>query len=447
MRFSSTNKSLMGVSSISLLLLATTTFPLIQAASIFPRQAETCGGNKELSQCGNAFPSDFCCPANTECKSLNVKDGISAICCPKGQDCSFLLPITCDITALNATLHPDNQVHLANSSAVELPKCGSKCCPLGYSCKGDMCSADNGSTPPSGTPTGSPTPSSTDTSSVSQTATAEFPPVVKVEQGFNAKSFAAGFFPGIILGVLATLGIMWLIKKRRDLNEKNRYSGDFGHVARTISDPIYDPARAARVDFIRRGSHSAQNSPNSTTGFMNNRNNNKPTGGGLTPRIKSMWERTPRLGALGFSSSSSAFPSNGLPANPAPPAPAIRAGDHRDPYRTPRQTPRQATSSRSRATSIGTASINNHARRPSISQHENRPFVARSESQETIDILMPSNSDSLLRPPKAPGMRENNRWTQDSNTTTVTKLMESVGYGEADREKVRNFQATPGQAR
>ena len=365
----------------------------------------------------------------------------AAICCPAGSDCSFIQPITCDIKQLNATLHPGNQIHLKNTTVVELQKCGAQCCPLGYACQNGMCAVDITSSPPSSTST--PESVGTQAPVASQTAGIKFPPEVTVQTGFDGKSFVAGFFPGIVVGVLLTLAILWLIKKRREIKEKNRYSGDFGHVSRTISDPIYDPVHAARTDFIRRGTvKSNHNSPTSTTGFVS-----KPATqpGGLTPKIKSMWERTPKLGLGNFGNHQ--IQTSTLPSNPRPPPPAIRAGN-RDPYITPQRTPARTVSTRSRSTSIGTASIRHYK------PQQQRPLTRRSNSSETIDVLMPASSDlqrppSFLQPPRAPAMAQNNnRFTHESTNTTFTKIMESVGYDQNTRNEVRNYKGTtPGQAR
>ncbi|KAH7132106.1 hypothetical protein B0J11DRAFT_217126 [Dendryphion nanum] len=430
------------LSRISLLLLASSSILIpTQAANIFLRQNQQCGGQSGLSQCGSGFPSEFCCPTGTTCRALGTKVGASAICCPTGTDCSFIQPITCDITQLNATLHPGNQIHLKNTTVVELPKCGSQCCPLGYSCQNGMCAVDSTSSPSSPTSTASSV--GTQAPVASQTATSNFPPVVHVQPGFDGKSFVAGFFPGMVVGALLTLAFIWLIKKRREIQEKKRYSGDFGHVSRTISDPIYDPMHAARTDFIRRGTvKSEHSSTTSTAGFVK-----KPATqpGGLTPKIKSMWERTPKLGFSNFGGHS--LQTDTLPSNPRPPPPAVRAGN-RDPYITPQRTPARTVSTRSRSTSIGTASI-----RHNKPHHHHRPVARRSESSETIDVLMPAPSESLqrppsfLHPPRAPGMGNSNRYTHESTNTTFTKIMESVGYDQNTRNEVRNYKGTPGQAR
>jgi hypothetical protein len=146
-------------------------------------------------------------------------------------------------------------------------------------------------------------------------------------------------------------------------------------------------------------------------------------GTGLTPRIRSMWDRTPKIN-FGFNS--------GVPANPAPPAPAVRAG-YGDPYSTPRNPPRRVHSQRRTS-----KSSRNHPETQQRSHQETqqRPAADRVESTETIDVLMPA--PSFLEPPKAPGMREN-RFTADSGTTTFTKLMERAGFDDSGRQEIRNY--------
>lgn len=389
-----------------LLLFISSIVPTAQSSHMFIRQASTCGGKSSLQQCGAGYPSDFCCPTGTKCINLDSTDVQSVICCPTGSDCGIIQTITCDVSQLNATLHPENQMHLSDTNGVELPTCGSSCCPLGYKCQSNMCFKV---TSPSLSPTSaSPTPSATKPGSASQTSSCPVAPI-QTNSGFNGSSFAAGFFPGILIGALGTIGLMWVIKKRRESQAKERFSGDFGHVARQISDPIYDPQHAARTDFMRRGSRSAQTSPNSASDLVYNDKSNHQPVHGLTPRIKTMWDRTPKLN-FGFSS--------GLPSNPAPPPPAIRAGNSQDPYTTPRHTPRRK-----------------HRSHGSTRSHH-RPEPARTGSTETIDVLMPA--PSFLEPPKAHGMREN-RNTSDTTNTTFTKLMERAGFDDEGRKEVRNY--------
>ncbi|KAI8935656.1 hypothetical protein NX059_007180 [Plenodomus lindquistii] len=425
------------LSRISILYLAVSAVASVHASSLFPRQAATCGGNDALQQCGSTFPSSFCCPKDTKCMSLNSATVQSVICCPTGQDCAFIQTITCDINQLNATLHPDNQMHLSDTTDIELPKCGDKCCPIGYTCNGGMCTKDT--TTPSATTsptsTSRPTPSSTTPASASQTSGCLPPANTSSQQSFDGKSFAAGLFPGLVIGALSTLALLWLIRKRRDSQSKSRYSGDFGHVARQISDPIYDPLHAARTDFMRRGSSSAQPSPNSTDrivrGMQENKNNNNNNIHGLTPRIKSMWDRTPKLN-FGFNTSPG-LPSTPAPIHPYGAAPAIRAGNpKRDPYATPAQKPKRIHSSPRRTPS------SSRRYTPQQQLQPQRPDPSRLNSTETIDVLMPA--PGFLEPPKFPAMREH----RNTSDTTFTKLMERAGFDEQGRGEVRAWGASGG---
>ncbi|KAF2265580.1 hypothetical protein CC78DRAFT_543116 [Lojkania enalia] len=407
---------LMGVSKlsrISLLYFFSTSLSAVRAGKISTQeistQASTCGGMSNLFQCGTEFPSDFCCPQGTACSPINGTELIGTVCCPNSASCEVLVPISCDVNQLNATQHPDNQIHISDTKDVVLPRCRDRCCPPGYTCQGGGCFAvftsSTSSVAPSATVAPTASLSITDPASASQTGGAAIPaPIVQTEQGFDGKSFAAGFFPGIVLGGLLVIGLIWAVKKRREMQAKNRYSDDLTNVSRTISDPIYDPVYAARTDFIRRGSQSAQPSPSS----IKMQKQNKPASG-MTPRIKSLWTRSPRLGFGGFSA-------NTTPAV-APLPPAVRAGNG-DPYTTPTRTPNR-TSSR----------LNKH-------KNQHPPSIRRSTSTGTIDVLMPA--PSFLEPPKAPGMREH-RMTQDSSNTTFTKLMERAGYEEESRNEVRTW--------
>jgi hypothetical protein len=462
----------MGISSmlrLSLFFLVSTS----QAMSLAPRQAPTCGGVSGLSQCGTGFPSSFCCPTNSECQPFKSasSSATSVICCPKGTKCDYIQPVTCDVGQYNAELHPDSQIHLDNSTAVTLPKCGDQCCPVGFSCSGGMCKADASSTSSSasGSPTPSPvvlpTSSTTSTASASQTAL----PVTESKQGhggFSGGSFAGGFFTGLAIGALLVVTILWFIKRRRESQwQENHSSSDLTRVARTISDPIYNPTYGNRTDFIRRGSQSVQPTPQMQE--------TPKHAGGLTPRIKSLWDRTPRLafGGGGFTP---------LPSDPKPPPP-IRAGSKdRDPYKTPsmrtnsiQHTPSTASThyqavkigkakyipqppARSQSSSqvhtytqpqphILTHQNSNHTQNQNQNSNANHrpppPPTTRSRSSETIDILMRPPS-FLAPPPQVHGSREN-RFTTDSNQTTFTKLMERAGYEEGERSSVRDWRGTP----
>lgn len=93
------------------------------------RSSATCPS--DYSQCGNEFPSNFCCPTAGSCVSL--AENTTVLCCPDGEDCSSIEPISCNIDDYNASTTPLSPVHTTNLTG-QLPTCGSQCCPFGYSC-------------------------------------------------------------------------------------------------------------------------------------------------------------------------------------------------------------------------------------------------------------------------------------------------------------------------
>lgn len=396
----------------------TTAVSAAQAVGLIRRDT-TCGGVSGLQQCGQSFPSDFCCPSTSKCLQLNNVVTTSVICCPAGQDCKFIQPITCDTSQLNATLHPENQIHAANLAGVTLPQCGSSCCPLGYTCSSGMCTLSSASSTSSSST--SPTASTTNTAlPASSQTSASIPPIPTASHpnpAFPAKAVVAGFFPGIILGVLLTLAVIWLINKRRE-SQRNRYSGDFGHVARTVSDPIYDPQYAARTDFLRRGSGSAASpsysSPNSTTQMVARNNTlmryNTNADVAQPPRVLSRFSRSPTVSSV--------------------PVPATART--RDPYATPTRTPTATTTT---ATTRPSTRSTTRSTTRSATRSTRKSGPERSDSTETIDVLMPA--PSFLQAP--PMLAENGRPL--TGATTFTTLMEHAGFSKEDREGISRLGA------
>ncbi|KAF2720279.1 hypothetical protein K431DRAFT_347281 [Polychaeton citri CBS 116435] len=249
----------------------------------------TCGGDEHLSTCGSEFPSTFCCPGGSTCILLNANDTTAAICCPKGSDCGFIEIIDCDKSALDPVGNPSSPVHA--SPVIDMPTCGSQCCPPGYECNPaeDRCkriAADAGqsatttslpgaaSTFP-GTSSSMPATStiSSEDSGITVIPTASSSPEADAshastsaqlegKEHFSGKSFAAGFVPGIFLGLLVTTAIIWFIikqrrrsdsradhEKRDTLTPVSRSESDPN--MRSISDPIARESYAYRTEFSR----------------------------------------------------------------------------------------------------------------------------------------------------------------------------------------------------
>ena len=234
-------------------------FGAIDTNQLFRRADDTKCGEPSFTPCDNPkLPDNFCCPAQTTCISLD--NDRSMLCCPAGSDCQFIEPITCDITLQNATEHPRNPVHNTDLTR-NLPKCGSLCCPQGFSCVDGQCSlAKDDKKPgssPSAKPTGTSPRSAPSTSKVTlstpgsapatatststglpdaaQSPSTDGPVPSDSSNGFPAKAVIAGFFPGLLLGGLIVLAIFLCMARRKKKisaplqqpNSNDNYRSDF----------------------------------------------------------------------------------------------------------------------------------------------------------------------------------------------------------------------------
>ncbi|KAL2825468.1 hypothetical protein BDW59DRAFT_73045 [Aspergillus cavernicola] len=133
------------------------------------KRADTCSGSSH--QCsGTGLPDNFCCSSSSTC--VTVDSGSSVICCPEGQDCTYIEPITCDVTKQDASLHSDNVIKTTRLDD-ELPTCGNSCCPFGYTCQGAFCAMDDSSSTSTRSETTSSTSTTTSTSTESPTESTE----------------------------------------------------------------------------------------------------------------------------------------------------------------------------------------------------------------------------------------------------------------------------------
>ena len=239
-----------------------------QAIGLVARQAEVCGGNDDLNQCGSGFPDSFCCPKDSEC--LSVDRGRTVICCPSRQNCTFLRPVTCDISQQNATRFPSKLVHTTELDA-DLVSCGSSCCPGGYSCQSGMCalrreiSQPVSSTTSRTSSTASPTSSSTSLSSSSSasdsTDTPSSEPAVSDGSSDDSNDFPAtavivGIVSGVAFCLLLAALIFYVRRRRKRLAAKNSRSPStitsLDPNVRNVSEPMSHPMFGARTEFLRR---------------------------------------------------------------------------------------------------------------------------------------------------------------------------------------------------
>ncbi|KAL3417801.1 hypothetical protein PVAG01_10812 [Phlyctema vagabunda] len=249
---------------------ATATTARSSHENIFQRQS-TCP-ESSFKRCPQAgLPANFCCDPDTTCIAL--AGNTTVLCCPAGQTCATIAPIPCDITAQNATLHPNNALKTTALSGV-LAECGNNnlCCPFGYSCGDGACklnpdqkasplssSTSKASSSPTSTRRSTTTsPSSSTTSSRTSLLTTATPsnspqtndtcslPLEKECDKFPAGAVLAGFFPGIAVGILLSVaGICLLGAQRRRAARKSIQS--FGN---NISEPR--PNHDMRSDFLRK---------------------------------------------------------------------------------------------------------------------------------------------------------------------------------------------------
>ncbi|KAJ5959939.1 uncharacterized protein N7479_007089 [Penicillium vulpinum] len=303
---------------------------------LFSRSSDTCPSS--YTRCGTT-PNDFCCPSDSTCISLD--QGSSSICCPAGEDCNYISPITCDIQQQNVTLYPESVIKTSRLDD-SLPKCGDACCPFGYTCQNNTCSLNQktsvtatksvsssstntattsvfSSPTKTATATASVSISSTNTASSSTAATSSATPKATItpvpsptpENSVNSTActeisnacpsfppgaIAAGFFPGAILGAVAALLISLCFRRaRKEKDECDIQEGKSGPnwsqrslsgSRLCISNPIPQDDTSYRTDFLR----SPPRVKRSSTGGRSTRTMIYRTGS----RVRSLFSGYPR---------------------------------------------------------------------------------------------------------------------------------------------------------
>ncbi|PTB46786.1 uncharacterized protein TrAFT101_003771 [Trichoderma asperellum] len=276
--------------------------------SLFVRDSQCAAG---LESCPASLPNNFCCSQGTTC--LPLAGNTTALCCPTGQTCEKIQPITCDISLQDPIKNSQSPIKTSVFD-VSLGKCGGNlCCPFGYSCVGgNQCQKDadqskspesagssatgspTSTSPTSGSPTSPASATSAPASATSPPATslviapvntaAATPPAEETSlpsttsspdssstetaspapKASNPKtiSIVAGVVGGC--AVLAALGIIaFLFVRRRNRYSESEYpeKANIKHLGpgpglgiqggSVISDPILQP-NSYRADFIRK---------------------------------------------------------------------------------------------------------------------------------------------------------------------------------------------------
>jgi hypothetical protein len=426
----------------------TTALSAARSVGLLNRDTSVCGGNSNLQQCGNNLPSEFCCGTDSACLPLNNTATPAVVCCPKGQDCKSIVPISCNTALQNATANPTFFLHIQDTT-IKLPQCGTACCPLGYECINGQCNmlSSTSASPTSPAPATSATQSATSSSSPTAPSSTSAPSTLpsssavpistspkESHQGFSGGAFAAGFIPGIVLGLLFAFGLMWFLKRRKA--KKTRYSGDFGPVSYNVSDPIYNPIHAARTDFLRRGSeHSAHSveSSQKTSGSA-------PTSLGFNTAAPpaQLRHKDPNDPFANFSHAYGFQTPTGVQRNDS-----IQSTPDR--YQRSKKHTRNGSSSTSDnpyKTPTRTESRDQPSRGSNRSRHSKRSQLTRSGSTETIDVVMPPPSFVLnvQQPPPAlrvPPQPHESLHGRMSTVTSLTQMMDAVGYSPETTAGVR----------
>lgn len=244
------------------------------------RGEDSCA-DPRFSRCPDLdLPSNFCCPKSSTC--ISADESSTLICCPEGKDCTTIQPITCDIQRQNVLLDPSSVIKTTRLSEA-LSACGKGCCPHGYACENGSCKVDTTSsktvsststTPSMTTATSEPTPSGSPIATMSATPV----PIPSLGDSsddsgcpeFPGGAVAAGFFPGMVAGILMGMAFCYWQNRRQQKNNYPSGNGHFRHrsddnMILSISDPIPTSAQdSVRTDFLRHhGSHENQQEPRS----------------------------------------------------------------------------------------------------------------------------------------------------------------------------------------
>lgn len=279
--------------SINLFASAAAVEPMHALAALERR--ETSCANQTWTPCTKTDPkifSFFCCDPGNMCLSLDHSFG--SICCPKGDDCSGISTISCDISNYNVSLNPFSPVHTVRLQD-SLPRCqNGQCCPFGYTCgminggKTVGCTINKNSTifpagypnspsssssasssPSSSKSTSSGSPKSTASASASQGIDSNRSQPHPTTSRFPGQAVGLGLGLGLLFGAVLTLLAITLFGcYRRSKIDRNSASSDLSrpgtgstlygasHSKFGVSSPI-PMAQSARTDFLRRDNSSA----------------------------------------------------------------------------------------------------------------------------------------------------------------------------------------------
>lgn len=108
---------------------------------LFARSDSSSCYSDDYVACGSAVPDNMCCESGTTCMILASNTTI--VCCPEGESCNRIHPITCSISQQDTDQHPESTVQTIALNK-SMTNCGAGCCPFGYLCNDDdLCELDS----------------------------------------------------------------------------------------------------------------------------------------------------------------------------------------------------------------------------------------------------------------------------------------------------------------
>lgn len=122
-----------------LLVSALASFASASPAGLVFQESKCSAGTQS---CPAGLPNNFCCSEGTSC--IPLAGNTTVMCCPTGQTCEKIQPITCDVSQQDPSKNQQSPIKTSVFN-VPLAKCGADlCCPFGYSCSGDdLCVKDS----------------------------------------------------------------------------------------------------------------------------------------------------------------------------------------------------------------------------------------------------------------------------------------------------------------
>ncbi|KAI5920077.1 hypothetical protein F4810DRAFT_455415 [Camillea tinctor] len=248
----------------------------IRPERLFERDGVCAADFTKCSQAG--LPDNFCCKTGATC--IVLAGASTVLCCPEGNKCDTISPITCNLSLQDPVANPQAEIKTTVLDG-KLETCSTGCCPYGYHCNNNDCVKDSDQSQKPGTAgdatsSAAPSPSATSTDSASTTpdpessttstavghgtsttsAPAEQSPDPTAANNMNIAAIVGGVVGGLIALIVIIAGVV-LLRNRRKQKAKKRHSSSssFGNI---ISAPVpHSEYPNQRIDFLAKAQSSS----------------------------------------------------------------------------------------------------------------------------------------------------------------------------------------------